>query len=199
MKLPGYWVSKTPDGVAIQKYEFDKIELSPESNWKEACKNVGLAESRWGGLSLDDALVEAGKMLRVCCDVVEPKAAKTLKTNKTAALRELLEEIYGETVRLEGSVRNPNKAARFECQNGHFWMALPNDVLNGKNCPKCGTRKFSHIAKLRARRGSAVKLVGDYKNSDTPTTYECCICSHKWDVPPKNIYDERSTCPKCGG
>ncbi len=196
MKFPGYWVSKTTDGVAIQKYEFDETELSPESDWKEAYKNTGIAESRWGGLSLDDALVEAAKMLRACCDVIDPK---TKKTNKTAALRELLEEVYGETVRLEGSVRNPNKATRFECQNDHFWMAVPNDVLNGKNCPKCGTRKFSHIAKLRARRGSAVKLVGDYKNSDTPTTYECCICNHNWDVPPKNIYDERSSCPKCGG
>jgi hypothetical protein len=199
MKFPGYWVLKTSDGVAIQKYEFDETELSPESKWKEAYENAEGSKKQWGGLSLDDALVEVGKMLHAPNDEVEPKTDKKAKANKTAEFRKLLFKVYGETVLLEGSVRNPNKATRFECHNGHFWMAVPSEVLNGKNCPKCGTRKYSHIAKLRARRGTAVKLVGEYKNADTATAYKCGTCGHKWDLMPKNIYDERSKCPKCSG
>ena len=73
MKFPGYWVIRNSEGVKIQKYEFDETELSPESDWKEAWENEGFPGIRWGGLSLDTALAEAGKMLRTPFDEAEVK------------------------------------------------------------------------------------------------------------------------------
>lgn len=115
----------------------------------------------------------------------------------TEALRIALKEVYGDTVKLAGSFRNPQKAVRFECENGHFWLDTAAKVLSGSNCRKCGKRSLAYKAKLRDKRGDDIVLIGDYVNSDTVALHECGMCGHQWEMAPKHAYDVRKVCPEC--
>jgi hypothetical protein len=39
MKMPGYWVSKTDEGVSLTQTVFDETELDPATQWREAYQN----------------------------------------------------------------------------------------------------------------------------------------------------------------
>lgn len=192
MKFPGYVVSFSEGKVLLERCIFDETELTPESDWKHATFNRDKENRQWGGVVLDEALEVARSMS------LAPPPAKP-KINKSAELKNTLKSVYGDAVVAIGSLRNFDKAVRFECDKGHFWLATPNEVLDGKNCPKCGSRKLSHMARLFSRRGDVIKLVGEYINADTRTTYECGLCGDCWEIAPKNAYSERSVCPSCRG
>lgn len=63
MQFPGYFVEKTDDGVSIKRATYDDTELSEASNWTQIHENEGSDGSFWGGISLDDALEAARKIL----------------------------------------------------------------------------------------------------------------------------------------
>ena len=124
---------------------------------------------------------------------------KPVAVNNTVTLRQELNRLYGDTVKLAGSFRNPEKATQFKCEREHVWLAVAADVLAGKTCPRCPKKKTTprYIADLKARRGSDLVAAEEYVNSDTPIMHECGFCGHQWRIAPKNAISPTYHCPVC--
>lgn len=62
---------------------------------------------------------------------------------------------------------NQKTKLTFECQNGHQWDALPNNIQKGKWCPTCkGNRKKTiEDAQLLAKKNQGKCLSSEYLNS----------------------------------
>ena len=93
--------------------------------------------------------------------------------------------------------------ARFQCSQGHTWMARPNNVLFGKGCPKCGSisaanKKRLTVDVVRNRlAGRGIDLVGEYANSQTKTLFKCNE-GHTWEATPNSVMGGNG-CPHCSG
>lgn len=79
------------------------------------------------------------------------------------------------------------------------WDAYPSTLQNGKGCPKCNKvhirSKDEFITDLYAFNPN-VKVIGEYKNTQTKVECECLVCNHKWLVLPSKLLSGRG-CPKC--
>lgn len=124
---------------------------------------------------------------------------KPIEVTNTATLRQELHRLFGETVTLSGSFRNPSKATEFSCERGHTWRAVASDVIAGKTCLKCPRKKTDarYKADLKARRGSDLVAVENYAGTDTGIMHECGFCGHQWRIAPKNAIDSGYHCPAC--
>ena len=85
--------------------------------------------------------------------------------------------------------------------DGYEWEAKPNNILSGKNCPKCaGHLKKTHeeyVNKLE-QINSNIEVLGKYINSQTSILHKCTIDNYEWYASPSSIL--RGTgCPKCAG
>lgn len=86
----------------------------------------------------------------------------------------------------------------------HIWEAIPHNILRGKGCPKCKSRKMSreqvksheaYVLELSKKRNNVVVL-GTYINSKTKILHKCRICDHEWKASPEKIL-KQSLCPVC--
>ncbi len=100
-----------------------------------------------------------------------------------------------------GTYKNAHIAILHRCKlDGNEWMAKPNNILNGKGCPKCsGTMKKPHsdYTKYVATINPYIEVVGQYINSKTPIMHKCKKHNVTWEVSPTNILQGRG-CPMCG-
>ncbi len=91
---------------------------------------------------------------------------------------------------------------KFECAEGHKWMATPNNIKHGSWCRKCadklsGLKKRDSIEtfhKLAIERGGKC-LSTLYNGSLAKLEFECAE-GHRWKTMAVNIKTER-WCPKC--
>lgn len=88
--------------------------------------------------------------------------------------------------------------------DGHIWDAFPNNILRGKGCPMCKSRKISrnqakthdeYILELNKRRNNVI-VIGTYINNKTKILHRCTICDHEWMATPDKILSH-SLCPVC--
>lgn len=86
----------------------------------------------------------------------------------------------------------------------HIWEAIPHNILRGKGCPRCKSRKMSreqvksheaYVLELSKKRNNVVVL-GTYINSKTKILHKCQICDHEWKASPEKIL-KQSLCPVC--
>lgn len=63
MKMPGYWVEKTQQGVALTHALFDETDLDPATQWKEAYQNQDPEAEVRGYVAIEAALACARQML----------------------------------------------------------------------------------------------------------------------------------------
>ena len=93
--------------------------------------------------------------------------------------------------------------ALFQCSQGHTWKAVPNNVLFGKGCPKCGSisaasKKRLTVDAVRNRlAGRGIDLVGEYVNSQTKTQFKCNE-GHTWETTSGSVMGGKG-CPHCSG
>ena len=108
------------------------------------------------------------------------------------------ERIADRGIKLVGDYVKSSTKTTFECKEGHKWDAKPSSVMSGKGCPHCAGKAplSKEIVNDRiADRG--IKLVGEYVNTSTKTTFECKE-GHKWDAKPNDVM-RGSGCPHCAG
>lgn len=103
-----------------------------------------------------------------------------------------------------------HKAIKFKCTNPdcqNEWLAQPGNIYEGQGCPVCAlknknTKKYTKDTfneRLKELGRNDVVLIGEYVNSDTPSTFKCTNpeCGHEWVTAPGNILFNGYTCPRC--
>ena len=90
--------------------------------------------------------------------------------------------------------------------DGYEWFVTPNNVLDGKGCPKCGIEILKRkLAKSHDEYmdeiliiNKNIKVIGKYINSQTPIMHKCLICGYEWEVIPSRLLSGGG-CPACYG
>jgi hypothetical protein len=93
---------------------------------------------------------------------------------------------------------NTKDLLKWECRNGHVWMATPSNIIYSKTwCPKCDPIKKLSIKEMQEiaamREGKC--LSSEYINIRTALKWECKY-GHQWTALPDQI-KRGSWCPKC--
>ena len=63
MKMPGYWVEKTDEGVSLTHTVFDETDLDPATEWKEVWQNQDQNSTVRGYVPIEAALAHARQIL----------------------------------------------------------------------------------------------------------------------------------------
>jgi hypothetical protein len=86
----------------------------------------------------------------------------------------------------------------WQCNEGHKWKALANNVLRGSWCPKCSGKSKRSIADMKALAEvkGGLCLSSKYVNVAIKLKWRCRE-GHVWFTPPRNIISGK-WCPKCG-
>lgn len=83
--------------------------------------------------------------------------------------------------------------------DGYEWMAIPNNILRGKGCPKCaGNIKITHdeyVARVYEINNN-IEVAGQYINYNKPVLHRCKIDGNEWTAIPNNILKGKG-CPEC--
>jgi hypothetical protein len=80
---------------------------------------------------------------------------------------------------------------------GHTWLAVPNDVMRGSDCPKCyGTPRLT-VEEVKSRlSGREIEFTGEYLSAASKTTFRHLLCGNEWDARPDAVMGG-SGCPYC--
>lgn len=102
-----------------------------------------------------------------------------------------------------GEYKHSHIPIRIRCKKcGHDWEVLPYNLLRGTGCPKCALAKRRKSRKQFIREvmkiNPNIKIIGPYKNTDTPIECECLICGYHWRPRP-SVLIRGSGCPRCAG
>ncbi len=118
--------------------------------------------------------------------------------NHPLTKEEINSRIQGRGITLVGEYHGAHASTLFECAEGHSWLARPNNILHGKNCPHCA-RQFpldkETVNERIAYRG--IVMLGDYTNNATKALFQCSE-GHTWEASPGNIL-AGTGCPECAG
>lgn len=91
---------------------------------------------------------------------------------------------------------------------GYTWEKLPQALLIGQGCPKCGRKKAAasmsetkrkkhdEFAQELASVNNKVKLVGEYTYAKNPVEVECVNCGRRWLAYPGNLL-HGAGCKEC--
>lgn len=86
-------------------------------------------------------------------------------------------------------------------KDGYEWYAKPNNILNGRGCPRCAKKeRYTHkdyIVKVKDINDN-IEVIGNYVNARTPILHRCKIDNYEWYATPDNIL-HGCGCPKCAG
>lgn len=102
--------------------------------------------------------------------------------------------------------KKANEKILVECRIcGNNWQATPNNLLQGRGCPKCAAR-ITHNQQRKSNNtfinellkvNPRIKALGEYTGSDNHIQVECLECGFKWS-PRAGVLLQGSGCPKCG-
>lgn len=102
-----------------------------------------------------------------------------------------------------------NNTTKVSCKCGickHTWLAIPRNLLIGRNCPACGNkarkvqphkRTPEDFDRLIHSKHRDIRLITPYTNNATKVQVLCTVCKHVWDVIPTSILNQGTGCPKC--
>jgi hypothetical protein len=93
---------------------------------------------------------------------------------------------------------------KWECKFGHQWEAIPNNIKNGRWCPKCGKKRAADANRgtieemyVLAESKGGKCLSKEYISNNSKLEWEC-KCGHQWEAIPNSI-KKGSWCPECVG
>lgn len=128
-----------------------------------------------------------------------PKCSHSIKlTNK-----DVDDRILNRNIQRLDDYKNNFYKLKFKClnENCNFeWFAKPNDIFNGKGCPKCaGNMPLNNLEVDRRLKNSNIRRVDNYLNSTTKIMFKCLKedCNYEWAAVPNNILNNESGCPNC--
>ncbi|NVM31563.1 MAG: hypothetical protein HWN65_22185 [Candidatus Helarchaeota archaeon] len=92
---------------------------------------------------------------------------------------------------------NARTKVEVECKKGHIWKVTPNNIKNGRWCPKCAKKEKGSIEDLyELVKNHGGKLRSKiYVNAHTKVEVECKE-GHIWETSPNNI-KRGKWCKKC--
>lgn len=126
-----------------------------------------------------------------------PFCGKSLKKTHDQFVRSL--SVISPEIEVIGEYVNSQAPILCRCAKGHEWMSRPNDLMQGKSCPKCAhNAKKTHqefvddLAKISNR----IVAIDQYIGSHNKIRFRCVIDGHIWMASPSNILRGYG-CPKC--
>jgi hypothetical protein len=98
---------------------------------------------------------------------------------------------------LSKSYINRSTRLRWECVEGHQWLAQPGDIQQGHWCPECAGRAKKTIEDMQALAAakSGRCLSNIYVNNKTKLRWECEL-DHRWFATPNDI-QQGGWCHRC--
>ena len=103
------------------------------------------------------------------------------------------ERLKDRNIKMVGEYLGANHKTAFQCLEGHEWDATPDNVMRGNGCPHCAVVSEEKCNERISDRG--IKVVGEYVNTHTKTTFQCSE-GHEWETTPSSVMDGRG-CPTC--
>jgi len=89
---------------------------------------------------------------------------------------------------------NVSTKLKWQCKNGHEWMATPNKIQQGRWCPECLKVTIGDMQDLAKQRGG--KCLSQKYIADNIKLKWQCKNNHTWYATPSNIKKDR-WCSKC--
>jgi len=118
--------------------------------------------------------------------------------NKTLTKDVINSRIAKRNITLIGEYHGAHASTLFQCSEGHNWLARPNNVLQGRNCPHCA-QQFplnKEIVNERIKHRGVI-MTGEYTTSVSKTSFRCSE-GHTWEAPPGNVM-AGTGCMVCAG
>ncbi len=136
--------------------------------------------------------IKNGKWCPICAHL---KLAESQKLS-IQDMQEIAEAHNGKCLSKE--YINSKTKLKWQCKEGHIWLALPTNTIKGHWCSECagikkGTIKEMHV--IVEKHGGKC-LSKDYINSKTKLKWQCKE-GHIWEAQPSNIKSGK-WCPVCG-
>ena len=132
-----------------------------------------------------------------------PKCAGNIKlTHKEFMQKFYKQNKYAHDIEILGTYINSTTKIKCKCKkDGYEWGVVPNSLLQGTGCPKCGgTGKLTHkefINRLQQVNPN-IQVLGTYTNNSTKIKCRCKIDGYEWEVKPNCLLSGHG-CPKCKG
>ena len=110
-----------------------------------------------------------------------------------------------DTIEILGKYINTKTKIQCKCKIcGYEWKAIPEVLLNGNGCRKCGRIIAAEKTKIKhsdylisfRERHPTVELLTEYIGCSKPITCHCVVCNHTWVTTPINEKDYTG-CPHC--
>ena len=110
-----------------------------------------------------------------------------------------------DTIEILGKYINTKSKIQCKCKIcGYEWKAIPEVLLNGNGCRKCGRIISAEKTKIKhsdylisfSERHPTVELLTEYIGCSKPITCYCVVCNHTWVTTPINEKDYTG-CPHC--
>ena len=148
-----------------------------------------------------EAIPKSVKTGRWCPKCGRVNTANKLRGN-IAEMKKLAERKGGKC--LSDKYINSSTKIKWQCGEGHLWMATPNRLQMGTWCPVCGRiesgkklrNTIEDMKKLAKIKGGEC-LSNIYFNNKTKLTWKCKN-GHVWDARPNDI-KSGYWCPYCSG
>ena len=83
--------------------------------------------------------------------------------------------------------------------DGYEWMALPNNILHGAQCPRCSNRERYTTKSFKDKLSlinDDIIILGEYVGCKTKILCKCKIDGHIWEALPTNLLNGCG-CPVC--
>jgi formate dehydrogenase assembly factor FdhD len=132
-----------------------------------------------------------------------PKCANNLKKTTEEYIAEV--NAVNPNIEVIDEYININTKILHRCKKHDIqWKVVPNSILKGFGCYKCGKEKLSsllslsheeYVKKLKEKNPNIIVL-GTYINNRTPIMHKCLIDDCEWMSRPGNILSGCG-CPKC--
>lgn len=113
--------------------------------------------------------------------------------------------VINQNIEVIGTYIDSDTKIAHRCKiDGHIWPATPNNILHGKGCPMCKSKKLSreqakshdsYVLELSQKRNNVIVL-GTYVNNKTKILHKCLICGYEWEVTPDKVL-QHHLCPVC--
>lgn len=103
------------------------------------------------------------------------------------------ERLKDRNIKMVGEYLGALTKTTFQCLENHTWNATPNSVMKGSGCPTCAIVSEEQCNERLSDR--CIKVVGDYVNTNTKTTFQC-LEGHEWETTPASVL-HGSGCPTC--
>lgn len=122
-----------------------------------------------------------------------------------------IKEKYGDEYIVLGEYKGANTKLMIKHNNcGHEWNVVPDSLLRGHGCPRCGRVKSNQkkrkmheifVKEIYDKCGDKYTVLGKYINTKTKVLvkHNCKECNfHEWEITPDNLL-RGNGCPVCAG